>query len=239
MLWPGPRVTPRPSSSIASPARRALAEGWPLFVTSFLIGASFGVLARQAGLDLAQTSGMSVIVFAGASQLAAIELLGAGAPAALVVVTVLFLNLRHVLMGVALRPFLAGVSRTRRAALALLLVDESFAMAIGWFRRGGRGVAYYAAFGAGMFISWNVGTLLGAIAGADLGDPRRLGIDFAIAAVFASIVVLGVRGRADVAVAIVAMLVAGVLRVLGAGAVAVLAAGLVAPLIVFAFREPG
>jgi predicted branched-subunit amino acid permease len=181
---------------------------------------------------------MSVIVFAGASQLAAIELLGAGAPAALVVVTVVFLNLRHILMGVALRPFLAGVSRTRRAALAFLLVDESFAMAIGWFRRGGRGVAYYAASGAGMFISWNVGTLLGAVAGAGLGDPRRLGIDFAITAVFLAIVVLGARGRADVAVAIVAVLVAGALRLIGAGAVAVLAAGLVAPLVVFALREP-
>jgi 4-azaleucine resistance transporter AzlC len=238
VLSRGRRVTSRPSSSIASPARHALAEGWPVFITSLLVGIPFGVLAREAGLDLAQTSGMSVIVFAGAAQFAAIELLRAGAPAALVVVTVLFLNLRHVLMGLSLRPFLAGVSRPRRAALAYLLVDESFAMAIGWFRRGGRGVAYYAAFAAGMWVSWNLGTLVGAVAGGVLGDPRRLGIDFAITAVFVSIVVLGTRGRADLAVAIVAVLVAGALRLLGAGAVAVLAAGLVAPLIVFAFREP-
>ena len=203
-------------------------------MTTFLVGVPFGVLARQSGLELGPTIGMSVIMFAGAAQFAAIELLRGGAPSALVVLTVLLINLRHVLMGIALRPFLHDVPRRERAALAYLLVDESFAMAIGWFRRGGRGVAYYVTFGAGLWLCWNVATVIGALAGPAIGDPRRLGIDFAITAVFISIVVVGVRGRTDVAVALAAALLSGALATLGAGAVAVVAAGLVAPLASFA-----
>lgn len=221
----------------AHPVRVALAEGWPVFLTSLLVGVTFGVLARQSGLDILQSSGMSVLVFAGASQFAALELLRAGAPAALVVATVLLLNLRHVLMGVALRPLFSGVSRARRAALAYLLVDESFALAIGWWRRGRREVAYYVAVGAAMFVCWNAGTLAGALAGAAIDDPRRLGIDFAITATFIAIVVLGARGRSDVAVALVAAFVAGGLRLAGAGSIAVIVAGLLAPLAGLAFRE--
>lgn len=221
----------------AHPARVALAEGWPVFLTSLLVGITFGVIARQSGLDVLQSAGMSVIVFAGASQFVALELVRAGAPAALVVVTVFLLNLRHVLMGVALRPYFSGQSRARRAALAYLLVDESFALGIGWWRRGQRAVAYYIAIGIAMFLCWNAGTLAGALAGALIDDPRRLGIDFAITATFIAIVVTGARGRSDVAVALAAGLIAGGLRLVGAGSVAVIAAGLAAPLAAFAFRE--
>ncbi len=220
----------------AHAARVALREGSPIFVTAFLVGIPFGVVARQAGLDLAQTSGMSVIVFAGAAQFAAIELLRSGAPAGLIVLTVLLLNLRHVLMGIALRPVLRA-TRARRAALAYLLVDESFAMATGWFRRGGRGISYYVALAAALWLCWNTATLVGALLGTNIGDPRRFGVDFAITAVFVSIVVVGVRGRADVAIALLAALVAGALRLVGAGAIAVVAAGLLAPIAAFVRRS--
>ncbi len=218
------------------PARVALREGWPIFLTAFLVGVPFGVVARQAGLAITEASGMSLIIFAGAAQFAAVELLRTGAPAGLVVLTVLLLNLRHVLMGVALRPYFSGLRPWRRAALAYLLVDESFAMAIGWFRRGGTGLAYYVTFGAAMWLCWNSATLVGALVGTSLGDPRRLGVDFAITAVFIAIVVVAIRGRADVVVALVAALVAGGLRLFGAGAIAVVAAGLLAPLAAFLFR---
>jgi 4-azaleucine resistance transporter AzlC len=215
-------------------SRVALAEGWPVMLTSVVVGATYGVLARQAGLGVVETSASSLIVFAGASQFVMIDLLKGGAGAPAVALAVLLINARHLLMGASLRPFVDGVDRRRRALLAYVLVDESFALAIGWFRRGHRGVAYYATIGAGMWLSWNGGTLAGALLGGGIERPERYGVDFAITATFVAIVALGIRHRADVTVAAVAAVVAAALRLAGASSAAVVVAGALAPFVALA-----
>jgi 4-azaleucine resistance transporter AzlC len=220
-----------------SPGRAAIAEGWPVFVTALVVGTAFGLTARQSGLTVVETSATSVIVFAGAAQFVMVDLLRTGAPAPLIVLTVLLLNARHLLMATAIRPFVGTASLVERLGLAYVLTDEAFAMGVGWFRRGHRDLTYFAIFGALMWCFWNAGTLLGATFGAELADPQRFGIDFAITAVFVAIVVIGVRHRADAVIAIAAVLVAAGLRLAGASAVAVVVAGALAPLLSFALRE--
>jgi 4-azaleucine resistance transporter AzlC len=220
-----------------TPGHAAIVEGWPIFVTAVVVGIAFGVTARQAGLGVVETSATSVIIFAGASQFVMVDLLRTGAPAPLIVLTVVLLNARHLLMAAAIRPFVATTTRLQRLGLAYLLTDETFAMAIGHFRRGHRDITYYAVFGTVLWCSWNVGTLLGATFGAGVQDPQRYGIDFAITAVFVAIVAIGVRHRADAVVAVIAVLVAAGLRLFGASAVAVVLAGALAPLVMFALRE--
>jgi len=218
-------------------SRAAIAEGWPVFVTAIVVGITFGLTARQSGLGILETSAMSVIVFAGAAQFVMVDLLRTGTPVPLIVITVLLLNARHLLMAAAIRPFVVTASLPRRFGLAYVLTDEAFAMGIGWFRRGHRDLAYYTVFAAVLWCFWNAGTLLGAVFGAGVEDPQRFGIDFAITAVFVAIVAIGVRHRADVAVALAAALVAAALRLAGASAVAVVVAGALAPLVAFAIRE--
>jgi 4-azaleucine resistance transporter AzlC len=220
-----------------TPRRAALVEGWPVFVTAIVVGVTFGLTARQAGLSVFEAIATSLIVFAGAAQFVMVDLLRAGTPTPLIILTVLLLNARHLLMAAAVRPFVTYASPIRRLGLAYLLTDETFAMAIGWFRRGHRDLTYYAVFGTVLWASWNSGTLLGSVFGADVRDPERLGIDFAITAVFVAIVAIGVRHRADVAVALAAALVAAALRVAGASAVAVVVAGALAPLVALAMRD--
>jgi 4-azaleucine resistance transporter AzlC len=215
-----------------SPARAALAEGWPVLLTSVFIGATYGVLARQSGLSVVEASGSSLIVFAGAAQFATIGLLKAGATPLEIAASVFLINLRHVLMAAALRPVLGRASLVRRFGLAYILTDEAFALGIGWFRRGHRDLAYYATFGVALWLCWNVATIAGALLGADLQDPSRLGIDFAITACFAAIVAIGARHRADVAVALAAAIVAGALRLGGASTTAVVIAAAITPLVV-------
>ena len=217
--------------------RAAIVEGWPIFVTAVVVGIAFGLTARQSGLSIVETSATSVIVFAGAAQFVMVDLLRTGTPVPLIVLTVLLLNARHLLMAAAIRPFVRVASFPGRLGLAYVLTDEAFAMGIGWFRRGHRDLAYYAVFSTVLWCSWNAGTLLGAIFGAGVQDPQRFGIDFAITAVFVAIVAIGVRHRADVAVALAAALVAAALRLAGASAVAVVVAGALAPLVAFAIRE--
>jgi predicted branched-subunit amino acid permease len=216
-----------------APVRAALMEGWPLIVSALVIGAPFGIVARQAGIGLAETVGMSVIMFGGAAQFAAVELARTGGGTLLVVAVTFLLNLRHLLMAAALRPFVGGQPLARRLALGYLLTDEAFAMAIGWFRRGRREIAYYVAFGTALWVCWNVATVAGSLAGGGIAEPRGLGIDFAITASFVSIVLLSVRTRADAVVAAVAAGAAAALSVAGASVVAVVVAGALAPAVVF------
>lgn len=224
------------NAGVRTEARRALAEGWPIVLTSVVVGIAFGIAAREAGLDAAEASGMSLFIFAGAAQFAAVELIGRNAPAPLVVATVVLLNLRHLLMAAALRAQLARSSVAQRALSAYLLTDESFAMGIAHLRRGGQGITYYLTFAASLWLGWNAATVLGATLVSDAIDPARYGLDFAITATFVAIVVIGIRGRADIAVAVVAGVTAGALRLVGASAIAVVAAGATAPLIAVALR---
>lgn len=222
-----------------SPQRAALAEGWPVLATVVVVGIPFGIVARQAGLAPAEIVAMSVFVFAGASQFAMVQLLRDGAAWPVVVATVLLINLRHLLMAAALRPYFERVSAARRLAAAYVLTDEAFAMAIGWFRRGRTELAYYATFAVSLYVLWNAATLVGLLVGPSIGEPRRLGVDFAITATFIAIVVLGVRRRSDALVAVAAALIASALAYAGASVVAVVTAGALAPLVVAFRREAG
>jgi 4-azaleucine resistance transporter AzlC len=221
----------------AHPARAAISEGWPVLLTSLVIGATYGVIARQAGLSVVEASGSSIIIFAGAAQFAAIGLLQSGASAVEIGLSVLLINLRHLLMAASLRPYFADARRLRRLGLAYILTDESFAMGIGWFRRGHRDLAYYVTFATLLWACWNLGTIGGAIFGAGIDQPQRYGVDFAITACFVAIVTIGLRHRADVVVALTAAAVAAALRLAGASTVAVVIAGAVAPVVILFGRE--
>ena len=209
-----------------------------MLLTSVFIGATYGVLARQSGLSVVEASGSSLIVFAGAAQFATIGLLKSGASPVEIAASILLINLRHLLMSASLRPHLERASLVRRLGLAYVLTDEAFAMGIGWFRRGHRDLLYYATFGTALWLCWNTSTIAGALLGADIADPTRYGIDFAITACFAAIVAIGARHRADIAVALAAALVAATLKLAGASTVAVVIAGAVAPIVALAMRAP-
>jgi 4-azaleucine resistance transporter AzlC len=215
-----------------SPQRAALAQGWPVLITVLVVGTSFGIVARQEGLSPVEIMAMSVFIFAGAAQFAMVQLFKDGVGWPLIVATVLLINLRHLLMAAALRPYFARVSVARRLAAAFVLTDEAFAMAIGWFRRGRTEVAYYATFAVALYVLWNAATLVGMLVGPAIGEPRRFGVDFAITATFIAIVVIGVRRRSDAVVALAAALIASTLAYLGASVVAVVTAGALAPLLV-------
>jgi 4-azaleucine resistance transporter AzlC len=205
--------------------------------TTLLVGTTFGVVARQSGLEPLEIIAMSLFVFAGASQFAMVQLFSQSAPTPIVIASVLFINLRHLLMATSLSPQLRRLPLPRRLFAAFFLTDESFAMATGHFRRGGRSLAYYFTFAIALFVLWNLATMIGVVVGGAIGDPRRFGVDFAITATFIGIVVLAIRHRADILIAVVAALVAGALALAGASTIAVITAGAIAPLIAVFVRR--
>ncbi len=202
-----------------------------------VVGTTFGVVARQAGLEPLEIAAMSLLVFAGASQFAMVQLFSQSAPVPIVITSVLFINLRHLLMATSLRAQLHQLPLFGRLVAAFFLTDESFAMATGHFRLGGRSVAYYFTFAIALFVLWNVATIAGILLGGAIGDPRRFGVDFAITATFIGIVALAIRRPADVVIALVAGVVAGGLALAGASTIAVITAGALAPLIAVFVRK--
>jgi predicted branched-subunit amino acid permease len=122
---------------------------------------------------------MSVIVFAGAAQFAAVGYVANGLPWPGVILLTALLNARHLLYSAALAPWLRPIPVWRRAIEAHLLTDESFALGISHFRRIGRTDerGYWLGAFVCTFIPWNLASLGGVVIGAQIPDPARFGID--------------------------------------------------------------
>ncbi len=171
------------------------ADTLPLAISAFAYAIGFGVLARGAGLTLAETSLMSNLVFAGASQFAALPLLSAGATPATIILTTAAINLRHLLMGVSLTRALRGVSRPLLAAVAFGLSDETYALVMSRAQRQRLSPAYVLGSFLMLYLWWNFGTYLGARLGTLIGPPERYGLDFAVTAVFIALLTFFLEGR--------------------------------------------
>jgi predicted branched-subunit amino acid permease len=186
-------------------ARRRLAiDSIGIWVIAIVVGAIFGFTARQGGLSLVEAIAFSSILFAGASQFAAVGLLVVNTPWPSIVLLVWLLNARHLLYSASIAPYTTKLSLRLRAGLAYLLTDEAYALTTAHIARLGRidvPAAWYAGFT--IFIPWNLSTIAGWLAGAALPDPATIGLNVVFPAAMAGLAVGLVRDRA----ALVALLV--------------------------------
>lgn len=174
----------------------------PIIVGIVPFGLVAGAAAINAGLTLVDAVGLSVFVFAGASQLAAIDLFSQGAPLALVVVTVLVVNLRMMMYSASIAPDLLEEPRRWRALEAYLLVDQVYALSVTRFERQPETNKrwYYLGVVAPLWLTWQVCTVAGAVAGARV--PAWLPLDFAVPLTFLALLVPAIEGRATGAAAL-------------------------------------
>ena len=165
----------------------------------------FGVVARDAGLDILQTMSMSVLVIAGASQFTALALLQDQAPVFIALFAALAVNLRMAMYSAALVPHLGHARLGTRALMAYLMVDQAFAVAVKTYEdrpemTPDTKVAYY--FGAMMLICqiWYACTLLGAILGQAI--PESWSLDFAVPVCFIALTAPLLRSLSHVVAAL-------------------------------------
>jgi 4-azaleucine resistance transporter AzlC len=208
------RSRPRPAY-----ASNALGIG----VATGVYGVSFGVLAVGAGLSVAQTCVMSLLVFTGGSQFAAVGVIAAGGSPAAAVVNALLLAVRNAAYGLSLAPVLRGRFATRALA-SQLIIDESTAMARGQTDPEAARGAFWLT-GVAVFAFWNLGTLGGALAGGGIGDPGTYGLDAMFPAAFLALLAPQLRQADAPAIALVGTLIAVVLVPLTPAGVPVIAAG--------------
>jgi 4-azaleucine resistance transporter AzlC len=188
----GPSGIPFSLAGALRGARSSIA----LVLSDAATGIVFAVLARQAGLRIPEIVVMSALVYAGSAQFLALGLWPAPLP---IVLGTLVVNLRHVMMGASLWPWLFRLDARRLYAALFFLTDESWALSAAAFERGETDRAYLLGSGLALYASWLLGTLTGCVAGGIIRDPAALGLDFAFTAVFAALLAGMFQGRRDLA----------------------------------------
>jgi 4-azaleucine resistance transporter AzlC len=182
--------------------RSGVSQAIPIVMGYLPIGLAYGVLAQKAGLSPLNTLLMSIIVYAGSSQLIAVGLISAGAPPLSIVLTTFVVNLRHLLMSAAVAPFLRRWSKLKLAVFAYELTDETFAVHSARFTAEGPNFAEAIATNATSQVAWVTGTGLGILVGNGITDVRPLGLDYALPAMFIALLVLQISDRVQIAVAV-------------------------------------
>jgi 4-azaleucine resistance transporter AzlC len=167
--------------------------------TVWFFGASFGLLARAAGMGVLAPLVLSSTTFAGSAQFAVSSILGVGGGTFAAITAAVLLNARYAPISISVARLFHG-PRLRRLAESQLIVDESWALS----SRGGR-FDRRLLLGAGMvlYAAWVSGTAVGVLAGDALGDPKSLGLDGAFPALFLALLVPQLRApRALLAAAV-------------------------------------
>ena len=226
---------------VAESRRRLVVDGLGIVASALGFGFVYGLTARTVGFSPIEATAMSVIVFAGAAQFAALGFVAGGFSWLAIVLLTAFLNARHLLYSAALAPWLGDRPRPERAVMAHLLTDEAFALSIAHFRRVGHADrwGYWFAAIATTWIPWNLATVAGVVIGGAIPDPSRFGLDVVFPAAMAGLAVGLVAGRRELVAALVGAVVGVAVSLAWDPAIGVIAGGLGGPLVALAMPGPG
>jgi predicted branched-subunit amino acid permease len=188
----------------------------PVWLAIAPFGLIFGAVAVAAGLDIVQTMGMTVIVAAGASQLAALQLMAEDAPAIIAILTGAVVNLRMAMYSAALAAQWPGAPLRQRALAAFFLHDQAFALSMRRYAEKPDEplpvkIAFFLGVGSSTILLWFAATFVGALFGAQV--PASWGLEFAVPVTFIAVTAPLLRTLPHAVAASAASLAA----VLGAG----------------------
>jgi predicted branched-subunit amino acid permease len=169
-------------------------------------GISFGAISVSGGLDVWQTMALSLLMFSGGSQFGLVGVIAGGGSGWAGAATAVMLGARNALYGLRLSTLL-GLRSWRRLAAAQVVIDESSAMSMGRSSIRATRWGFYAT-GIGVFLLWNLGTLIGVVGASVVSDPRVLGLDAAAPAAFLALLAPRLAGREPWAIALLAALIA-------------------------------
>jgi 4-azaleucine resistance transporter AzlC len=201
-------MTPSPRSQFFAGIKAI----FPILLGVVPFAAISGIAAVDVGIPPGLAVGMSLIVFAGAAQLAAIQLIAVGASPLIIVLTTFLINMRFSMYAASLAPHLKGVAGRWKYLLAYLLTDQAYAMAITRYNAAPEQPHkpwYYTGAATVMWLTWQVCTVAGVFLGTQV--PKSWSLDFAVPLTFMVLLVPAIKGRPGIAAA----LTAGTAAVLG------------------------
>ncbi|WP_417249740.1 AzlC family ABC transporter permease [Celeribacter sp.] len=193
-------------SAVFHPDRflRGFLDSLPFYIVIVPFGAIFGAIATEAGLNIIEVMSFSVLVIAGASQLAALQLMNENAPTIVVIVTALAVNLRMAMYSASLTPHIGKAPFWMRALGAYTLFDQPYALSMITYEREPERsatdkISYFFGVGIPMGLVWYVATLAGALVGDRISAD--VGFEFAVPLTFLAVVAPMLKSAAHIAAA--------------------------------------
>ena len=180
---------------VVTELRRVVVSSLTLGGAVGIFALSFGVASVSAGASVWQTCTLSLFVFTGASQFSAMSVVGAGGSMLAAYGGAVLLAARNLVYGLALSSSAKSMAGNlpRRLFAAHFVIDETTALALAQSSPRFRKVAFWTT-GIGLFTFWNLGTLIGALAGTAI-DPQKFGLDIAFPAAFIVMLVPHLRSK--------------------------------------------
>jgi 4-azaleucine resistance transporter AzlC len=185
----------------------------PLLLGVAPFGMIFGALALTAGIPPLEAQGFSLFVFAGSAQFIAAGLIADSVPPVIIVLTIMVVNLRHMLYSATFSSYFQHLPARWKAALAWLLTDEAFVVASIRYQRSDTFLAHWYTLGTGLtlWLAWQLSTAIGIFLGTHI--PAHWSLDFALPLTFLALISPTLSDRPAWAAA----LSAGILAVVLAG----------------------
>jgi 4-azaleucine resistance transporter AzlC len=186
----------------------------PILLGVVPFGLLYGALAISVHLTGVEAQAMSALIFAGASQLIAAQLIGGATSGVVILMVVFVVNLRHALYSASVAPYVKGLNTGWKALLSYLLTDEAYVVSIMHYNSEGPAADrhwYFLGAGLTLWSSWQVSTAVGIIVGAQI--PSNWPLSFVLPLTFIALIVPNIKDWAGVA----ASLVAGIVGLLGYG----------------------
>ncbi len=177
----------------------------PITLGDIPFGLIFGALAIRVGLSPVVANATSFIIFAGSAQFITVQLLGAGASLAVILMVVFVVNIRHMLYSASVAPYVSHLKPVWKYVLAYFLTDEAYAVAITNYDKNGVSDTrhwYFLGAGVTLWTAWNISTLVGILVGGSIGSNWPVG--FFLPLTFIALVVPALKDHPSVAAAVIA-----------------------------------
>jgi len=165
--------------------KEALIESMPIVLGYFPIAMAFGLLSKNTSLSLRDTSLLSAIVYAGASQFMALDLISAGVNPSSMVLAIFLLNIRHVMMSASLSVEFKNIPKRFLPILGAGVTDETFSVVS--FNKDKIDLVYVSTIFLMAYLSWNIGTIAGYFVGEILPESLQASLSIGLYAMFAAL----------------------------------------------------
>lgn len=213
-------------SSFSKDFKSGLADTWPMMLAFAPIAMLWGTLAAAKGFSPLEAMLMSALVYAGASQFVAIDMWAYPLPIALMVFTVFIINIRHMLYAASISRHMGEIPSRWHIPLMYILTDEAWALLERKALSHPLTLGYFVGIAFPLWPTWFFSSAIGAFIGTKLPDPALIGLDFAFAAMFITILAGFWKGPRTGAVIITSAAVAVLAKIYLPGAWYIVLGGL-------------
>lgn len=184
--------------------KNGIIMGFPIAIGVGTYGIVYGILTQNV-LTTPETIMSCLVVYAGVSQILALDMWHHPLPVFMIILSTFIINLRHVLMSASVYPYTMKENRLFAYFSMFFVVDEGWALSMGEFAKGRERLGFLLGTGVINYFFWISAAMLGRTMGALIPSPESLGIDFALTAVFITIAAGGYRGRKDIPIIVTAL----------------------------------